>query len=171
MSGYAVNGNNPVVTQGTPAADSGAWPVRITDGVDGVLVSPAGEMYVTGTFTTTPLTDPKTSHATSASLAPGGSVNLDSSQISSGKVGHLIQLIPSSSIPWKAVLQTVQNGAASGNKLVFFSTNGESIRLDKGVITQAESATVGLDGFRCVITNLDASKTADVYCTFVWDEV
>ena len=115
--------------------------------------------------------DPKTAFASSVAVAPGGTANLDSSQIGSGKTGRLLQARASASVPWKAELQTVLNGSASSTLAVWFWNDPQPLVLPSGAISVAEDVTAGLDGFRIVLTNLDPADTADLYAFFVWDEV
>lgn len=119
------------------------------------------------------LTDPKTSSATVASVAAGSSVDLDSGQISVGKVGHLLQVVVGSSVPFKVEVQTVADGIASSPAIaaVSLDRNWEWRAFARGFIFVAQSAGAGLDGFRAVITNLDTSEPADVYAAFFWEEL
>lgn len=113
------------------------------------------------------------SHATTASLAAGGSTDLDSAQISSGTTGKLMAVWACASVPMKVELKTVLNAVESAVLAVGFAQAGDTLQLvvpTKEAITQAESATAGLDGFRASVTNLDTSQAADAYCTFFWDE-
>ena len=120
------------------------------------------------------ITAAKTSLATSTDLAATSSTDLDSAQISSGTTGQLLGLMIASSVPLKAVLKTVLNAVESSDLAVFFTqpANNELIKMpSKLFFTQAESVTVGLDGFRVTVTNLDGTAASDVYCTFFYDEV
>lgn len=116
------------------------------------------------------ITDAKLKYATSASIAPLGTATFDSDAIASGKTGHLLKVIVDSTVPWKAELRTLLNGTPSANKAVWFSTSGTQDFLKK-MISQAYDGGGGAEGFRVVVTNQDAAKTADVYCTLFWDEV
>lgn len=119
------------------------------------------------------LVDPKTSSDTALALAAGSSADLDSAQISSGKTGHLVQVVVGSSVPFKVEVQTVVNGVATGTVMVAVSLNRhwEWRAFAKGFVFVAQSAGVGFDGFRAVVTNLDPSVAADAYAAFFWDEV
>lgn len=120
------------------------------------------------------ITTPKTSLATSASLAATSSIDLDSAQISVGTTGELLALMITSSVPLKAVLKTLLNAAESTDKAVFFTlaaNNAPIIMPSKKFFTQAHDAGAGLDGFRVTVTNLDGSAASDVYCTFFYNEV
>lgn len=120
------------------------------------------------------ITSAKTSLDTSTALAATSSADLNSAQISVGTTGQLIGLIITSSVPLKAVLKTLLNGAESADKAVFFTqiaNNQPIIMPSKLFFTQAYDAGVGLDGFRVTVTNLDGTAASDVYCTFLYDEV
>ena len=116
---------------------------------------------------------PNTSLATSSLLAPGSSVDLDSSQVSIGLTAQLIGLVVGCSAPVKAVLKTLTNGAASADLATFFPRSSDPIWMpSKRFFTVAHDAGAGLDGFRVTITNLDTGNVAtDVHCTFLYDEV
>lgn len=119
------------------------------------------------------MTTPKTTAATEAVLAAGGTTDLDSTQIGSGLTGKLVGMLMTASVPLKGELKTVLNGVESAVLLTFFSRAGESVPLimpNKDFFTQVEDATAGLDGFRVTITNLDTSQAADVYLTYFYDE-
>lgn len=110
---------------------------------------------------------------TSASLAPGSSIDLDSAQVSVGTTAKLLGLIITGAAPLKAVLKTLTNAAASSDLAVFFPKDDNPIwMLSKEFFTVAHDAGAGLDGFRVTITNLNTGAAAtDVYCTFLYDEV
>jgi hypothetical protein len=111
-------------------------------------------------------------HVTSVAVAAGATANLDSANIGSGNTGKLLGLLVSSSVAFKAELQTVLNAVATTRAIVFsmnrlwdWKTPGRDF------IAQAHSATAGFDGFRVIVTNLDTSEAADVYVTFFYDEI
>jgi len=144
--------------------------VKPTVGADGVAqdVHDGRPMPVKAGMTT-----PKTTAATAALLAAGGTTDLDSAQIGSTLTGKLVALLMTASVPLKGELKTVLNGVESAVLLTFFSRAGESVPLNmpnKDFFTQAESVTAGLDGFRVTVTNLDTTQTADVYVTHFYDE-
>jgi len=116
---------------------------------------------------------PKTTHVVSTSLAAGGTVSLDSDQISSGQTGKLIRIWVHSSVFLKAELFTVLNNTPSAVRATWFpsplSDADKSIPA-KGYFVQAQDAGAGFDGFRVDVTNLDPSQAADVYATFFFDE-
>ena len=109
-------------------------------------------------------------HATSASVAAGGQVDLDATQISSGLTGKLVQVIISSSVPFKAELKTVLNASASGTLVTWIGHQIDCTFAHKKFITVAHNAGAGVDTFRVTITNLDTVSAADVYATFFYDE-
>lgn len=120
------------------------------------------------------LTAATTSLATSSALAAGSQVDLDSAQVTVSTTAKLVALFVNSSVPIKAVLKTLLNGAASSDLAVFFiQPNGAQLIVmpSKEFFTQVHDAGVGLDGFRVTVTNLDTSQPSDVYCTFLYDEV
>lgn len=133
-------------------------------------VSDAGTQRVVLASDQAVAADPQSTHATDTAISAGGQATLDSDQINSGKTGVLLQLLVSSSLPLKAEVRTVLNGVASGNLAVRFGTD-IVWEVPRGFVTVAEDVTAGLDGFRVVITNLDTSESADVYATFLYDEV
>lgn len=120
------------------------------------------------------LISPKTAQAVSVAIAAGSSADLDSNQITSAKVGKLVSILPAATVPIKVELKTVLNGVASGTLATIFRNAFESIPWNlpsKEFYTVAEDATAGFDGFRLTITNLDQTQAADLYATFLWDEV
>ena len=139
-----------------------------TDGVNGGDVSTSNPIPVSGYS----VISPQSSLASALSVSAGASSDLDSSQISSGTTGKLIQIWLGSSVPVKYLLKTVQNSVEI-SKAVIFTESGKSIILslaDKKFLTQAQDAGAGFDGFRVTATNLDTTKAADLYATFFWDE-
>jgi hypothetical protein len=109
-------------------------------------------------------------HSTVASVAAGGPADLDAAQISSGLTGKLIQLIISSSVPFKAELKTVTNGVETGTLVTWIGRGVDCTLAHKKFITVAQNAGAGIDTFRVSITNLDTTSAADVYATFFYDE-
>jgi len=109
-------------------------------------------------------------HATSATLAAGGQVDVDATQITSGLTGKLIQLVLTASVPFKAELKTVTNGVASGALVTWIDRHVDFTAASKKFLTVAENAGAGIDTFRITFTNLDTSEAADVYATFFYDE-
>ena len=109
-------------------------------------------------------------HATSASLAAGGEVDLDATQITSALTGKLVQIIITSSIPFRAQLKTVTNAVASAALVTWIDRHVDCTFAHKKFITVAQNAGAGIDTFRVTITNLDTASAADVYATFFYDE-
>jgi len=112
----------------------------------------------------------KRTHSTVASVAAGGQGDLDASQISSGTTGQLVQLVVSSSVPFKAELHTVTNAVPSGVLVTWIGPSVDFTSAHKKFITVAQDAGAGLDTFRVTVTNLDTSEAADIYATFFYDE-
>jgi hypothetical protein len=142
---------------------------KIQHGVDG---SASDVSVASGLPITEALESPQVSYDSASSLAAGSSTDLDSAQITTDKTGKLLLFSFGSSAPLKAELQTVSN-AAGTTLMVLYSQPGEDriVRFpSKEFITQAYSATVGLDGFRLRVTNLDVAAEADVHASFLFDE-
>ncbi len=123
-----------------------------------------------------PPDDVQTATASSTATAAGASDDLDGAQINSGKTGKLMQVVVSASVPWKAELKIVTNAAESAALHTWFGGpghggNGEFVPITKEAFTVAEDVTVGLDAFRVTVTNLEISEAADLYATFIYDEV
>ena len=119
------------------------------------------------------MTTPTVTHDSGLAIAAGSSADLDSAQISSGLTGKLAAVMMSSSVPLKGELKTVLNGSESAVLLTMFSKAGQNGMVtlpNKEFITQAEDVTVGFDGFRLTVTNLDNENPADLYGTFFFDE-
>lgn len=114
----------------------------------------------------------QTNRATSSAVAAGSSDDLDSAQITSSKTGQLMQLVVAASVPFKVDLKTVAD-AVETTVLTLFSAGNrvEFVPATRRAFTQAQSAGAGFDGFRATVTNLDTSEAADLYATFIWDEV
>jgi len=146
--------------------------VKMEYGADGSvsLVSTATPLPVDDT----PVESIQTNTGSTTATAAGGSDDLDSTQISSGKTGQLLQIIVSATVFYKAELKIVTNGVAGS---VVHSWIGGPIMpfpytpSHKTLHTIAEDVTAGLDGFRVTVTNLDTNEAADIYTTFEWDEV
>lgn len=118
------------------------------------------------------LTTAQTSLATSASLAPGSSIDLDSAQVTVSTTAELLGLIIAGSAPLKAILKTVTNAVASSDLAVFWPMNEPIWMPSKKFFTVAHDAGAGLDGFRVTVTNLNTGTAAtDVFCTFLYNEV
>ena len=117
---------------------------------------------------------PTTTLDTVATVAAASNVDLDSAQISVGLTGQLVGLIITASVPVKATLKVVTNAADGPNLAVFFVQAGDTRVFKmpaKRFFTVAHDAGAGLDAFRVNIVNVDNSRAADVYVTFLYDEV
>ena len=130
----------------------------------------AGELQVdvlTGGGAEAPTT-PVTEALTSAALAAGAAATLDTLDIPTKK---LWALTASATVPMKIVLSTVANSVAT-TKNVFFVGAGDPFVFVPPVRLRdfytVGGATAGIDAFRVVITNLDASEAADVYASFAY---
>jgi hypothetical protein len=119
------------------------------------------------------ITNPTISHDFALVVAAGSPSDLDSAQISSGLTGKLVAVLMCSSVPLKGEIKTVLNGIEGPTLITMFSKSGQNALLalpNKNFITQVEDVTVGFDGFRLTVTNLDNENAADVYATFFYDE-
>lgn len=127
---------------------------------------------ITGGGASTP-TAPKVVRATSSAVAAGSTATLTCTTISSGKTGKLAELVLTASVAIKADLQTVLNGTGTTVATFFVQANSTLVFTTPHLnyITQAESVTAGFDGFQVIITNNDTANAADVYATFLYDEV
>lgn len=116
--------------------------------------------------------NPFHTHTTEASVASGGTVNLESAQVTPGSRGHLLGVVVSSTVPFKAALSALEGGLPAGDPVVWVaSSRGWEYRPPaEGFFTVVGSADPGLDGFRVAVTNLDTNAPADVYATFLWSE-
>lgn len=133
-----------------------------------VVVDNAGHLQVdvlTGGGSDTP-TGPTASNTTSASLAAGSSVELSTADLS--ETENLAEIWMTSSVPFKAVVKTISNGA-SATVVVLFGRAGEVVKFappHRAYVSVAASA--GTDGFAVTFTNMDTSEAADVYATFFY---
>ena len=146
--------------------------VKVQYGDDGLAtdVSDANPLPVDNN----PVESIQTNTGNSTATAAGGSDDIDSTQVSSGKTGQLLQVIVSATIFYKAELKIVTNGVAGsvvhtwiGGPILPFPYTPSH----KTLHTIAQDVTAGLDGFRVTVTNLDTNEAADIYATFEWDEV
>lgn len=120
------------------------------------------------------LVSPQDSEATVATVAAGSTGSVDSTQLSSGVTGKLLSFEADGSAAFKVELQTVLNGVPT-TRITKISRGGQGVSWKtphKDLISQAESATAGFDGFRLLFTNLDTgSGSTDFHGSFLWDEV
>lgn len=156
-------GHREITVLGDPTADAALQAVVATD--------PAALAYG-AVGRAAPPDSPQTSFGTTASVAAGSSTSIDSSQINVGKTGKLMYVEVGSALPLKVQLQTVLNGVATTVLTAFaWDGNWDWSPPSKEFVKVAQDVTAGLDGFRCLITNMDPSKATDVYATFLYDEV
>lgn len=146
--------------------------VKLVYGAEGVV---APDVTKTNPYPVDPhnLSAPKYTYTTAVGLAAGGSIDLDSDQISSGKTGLLLSVAASSSVHIKCELKLVTNGLVTGTVTTWFCTSVGPCQFHapaKHFFQVAHSATAGFDGYRLTVTNLDISQAADVYATFMYDE-
>ena len=117
---------------------------------------------------------PVTTLDTVATVAAGANADLDGAQIGVGLTGQLVALIITASVPVKATLKTVTNAADGPNLAVFFVGAGDTkifVMPAKRFFTVAHDGGAGLDAFRVNILNSDTTQAADVYVTFLFDQV
>jgi len=135
---------------------------------------PAGSAYG-GVVRPIMVIAPARSSGSSAALAAGATVNIDSVAIVNAKTGKLVQVTVASTVAAKWVIQT-RAGATIVTVDVLF-TGGISGEQATAAWRSPDKAFVTLVGngidttFRVAATNLDARNAADVYATFWWDEV
>lgn len=159
-AGAAVVGN-PVLVGGTDGTNARS-----------ILVSAAGRLSVdinSGGGSDTP-TSPTLDNATSSGTAAGSSANLDSADLG-GSTRKLAQVILGASVPWKAVVHAMENAASVKQYPVIFGQAGQSFPWTlphRDYASRAFAANAGFDGFRVVMTNMDANEAADLYATFLY---
>jgi hypothetical protein len=124
-----------------------------------------------GLSVSSPLTTPNRSSVSSLSIAAGGQADLDSAQITNTLTGKLMQLLVSSSVPFKAELKTVIGSSGSVALVTWVAHRGEWAFTPphKGFFTVL-GGSPGLEAFRVTVTNLDTASAADFYATFLYDE-
>lgn len=117
------------------------------------------------------IVNPKLTHLEASSVAAGATHYFQGDSIPYRNIGHLLKVVCSSSVPWKAELQVVIDNLPSDNKIVWFSSNPE-MDLHKGMLTcSVDQNYSGLSYFRVIMTNLDPARSADMYISIFWDEV
>lgn len=145
------------VTQGTAAAITAPWPVRLSDGTAAIGTS-ANPLFVTNSEGVAgTLVD--SGALTSASVAPAGTANLDTAAVTATP-GRLVEVTASSSVACKV---EVMSGPAAGptvRRVFFIAAFGNLLFAPKDV---DEITTAVGDIFRLRFTNLDNATTADVY--------
>ena len=125
---------------------------------------------ITGGGADTP-TSPVASYDTTATVTAGSTDNHDSADIG-GLTRKLRKVVFSASVPLKAEVMTIVNGASTGTLAVGFTQAGTIGVLEpphRDYWSTVFSANAGFDGFRVARTNLDASESADVYSTLFYE--
>lgn len=170
-----VTNNVKVVGPDADGAAATGAPVQVAgkDGagaVQALRVNTDGALMVTSDATFSP----QTKVGATADLAPSGTGDVDTSNITSGKTGALVQVVVASSVPVKAEVKSVLNGVATTVAVLFTSAvNPTQVWTPPANYhTVAYSATAGLDGFRVSFTNLEpvGGNTAAAYATIHYDE-
>jgi hypothetical protein len=118
------------------------------------------------------ITAPLITYVTSASLLPGASVTLDSTQLTASMTGRLWGVDVISAAAFKAEVYTVANGTPSTIKGLGITNVGHWMFRPPhpSFLTVAYSVTAGLDGFRVIVTNLGVLDDSDVSAIFYYDE-
>ena len=113
-------------------------------------------------------TGPTTDAATSAALAAGSSVDLDSAEIVEAEKLWGVDL--TASVAFKAIIRMVENAVDNANHVVVFGPAGEVVqwRPANRDFFEHAGASGGLDVFQAEVTNMDTSQAADVYATFMY---
>jgi len=137
-----------------------------------LLVDSLGHLQIdvlTGGGAETP-TNPSTEDVTSAALASGAQVDLDSTDVGA-TTQKLTQLDISASVPIKAIVMTVADAVETIHTVLFVPANGNiTFRPPhRNYITQG-AAGAGFDGFRVDVKNMDNVEAGDVYCTYYLEE-
>lgn len=114
--------------------------------------------------------DPKfTSDKTNATAA-GASATISGTIIAAGKIGMLLQVVVSSSVRFKAVIEKNDNGTVTQVATIFGGA------CDTKKFKPADIDTFAVTGsatsrYQVVLTNLDNQFAADLYATLEWNEV
>lgn len=123
--------------------------------VDGSAVTQPVSFGLSGTVTD--------DYNTSASLAAGATVTLDSTNIASG-TGHLVEATVSSSVSIKAQLGTWDGTTFTVKRTFFVPANDQLVYIPQRY-DEIQKATGATAKFRWSITNMDNANAADVYCS------
>ncbi len=122
---------------------------------------------ITGGGSDTP-TNPVISYQTSASLAAGSSVALNTAEAASKKLQAVYVWC---STPFKATITTVDNGSESTVKGIGGGQAAVPFYFKPPHRNYvATGTTAGADNFRCNVTNLDSNTAADVYAVFYYED-
>lgn len=117
------------------------------------------------------LTGPQIDYVTSIGIAAGGSSILQSQPISAGKTASLLKVCVTSSVPFKATLQTVTDtivGPVVGIDVAWLGS-WTWVTPTTNFVTVTEDGSSGFDGFQVTIKSLDPGLTADFYCVFYYN--
>jgi hypothetical protein len=176
------SGANALETQGTAADGAAAVgnPVQVGGkevggNMQAVLVDSDGHVQVdvlTGGGAPPSPTNPTVNNANTTDTAAGASADLDSSDVG-GTVKKLVQLILTASVPFKAVLKTINDGTLQNTYQTMFVKAGETFVWDtpqQDYVQKTGAGGAGFDGFRVTVTNMDDSDAADIYVTFMHQE-
>ena len=135
-----------------------ALPVRLTDGA--AFYSSASAAPSAPVFSTT----------TSAALGAGASVTVNHF-VTSGKTGQLAGFDLTSTVPFKAIINTVLTGTPTG-RVVLFAQPYTPLMWRSPYITYITRASADASsGFSVTFKNMDSAVAADVYSTGYWNEV
>lgn len=162
--------DDAVYTDGTGTPSKGLA-VMGSDGTNPQFVTTDSDGHLqvdilTGASDNTP-TNPTIDLDSSSGTAAGASANLDSAEITEAE--KLQQVDISSSVPWKATIQKVEDDSAT-SIAVMFGRAGELVTWrppHRDYVTHAGSSA-GTDVFRVVWVNMDASEAADGYASFYY---
>lgn len=111
-------------------------------------------------------TGPTIDNKTSAALAAGGSVNVDSNELTEKE--NLSKATFTSSVPFKVSIASVENTVETIHA-VMFGRAGETVSFDPPDRRYVSASnTAGTDVFRAKFVNHDTSEAADVYASFFY---
>lgn len=107
-----------------------------------------------------------------ADIAAGSSDTLRHTDIG-GTTKRLAGITVASSVPFKAVISAVEDGAIVKTYDTIFSQVGGGTYQwappHKDYTENAFGANAGYDGYEAVVTNLDPADAASIYCTFYYE--
>jgi hypothetical protein len=158
-------GSTTAVTQATgtnlhTVVDSGALTVSQATGSNLHVVVDSGTISTSGGGLVGTVVD---NYNTSAALAAGATITLDSTSVPSG-TGHLTEATVSSSVSIKAQLGT-WNGTVFTVKRTFFVAANTPFAYFPSRSDELSLATGATATYRWSITNNDNANAADVYCS------
>lgn len=116
-------------------------------------------------------TNPINNYDTTTAVAAGATDNHDTADFGAA-TKKVSKVIFGGSVPIKAELQYVDNGAAT-TLAVGFSPAGQVSSMEpkhRNYWSRTFTANAGFDGFRVIRTNLDPSEAADVYSTIMYED-